>query len=360
MKSSRPKISVRKKRRLPRVGTIPLDPEKVVRLMVNRGLSISDLAIQADISRNTINRLLNREGGYARTLKLVADALRCPVEQILPGDDGDHAENDFKLPPTAEWEPCGLPGPWVTASNGLQFLVCPMRHRHLTQRTGRGKLYELLSVPTDERITLNEHLLRHARVGSKLVNSPFVAETLSVTPVSHGAAWWVIDRWDGGTTLEDRLESEPVWPRALLPNLMREIALGLKALHEAGVVFRELAPSRVLLTEVDGRAVLTDFELAKLLDGRPTVSTTWPDDPYRAPEIDSGEFTVAADMFSWARILVRAATGELPMVMDDVGSLDQARLPRSVTKIVTSCLSLNAAKRPQTVDDVLQAMSAWK
>ena len=63
---------------------------------------------------------------------------------------------------------------------------------------------------------------------------------------------------------------------------MREIAGGLSALHRAQIVMRELAPSRVLLAKSDGRAVLTDFELAKLLAGGPTVSPgeEWPEDPY--------------------------------------------------------------------------------
>lgn len=97
-------------------------------------------------------------------------------------------------------------------------------------------------------------------------------------------------------TLADRLEQGP-WPQAELPRLLHQIALGLSALRAVGVVFRELAPSRVLIADDDGRAVLTDFELAKLLEGAPTVSVPcWPDDPYRAPEVESGHATVQADL----------------------------------------------------------------
>ena len=78
--------------------------------------------------------------------------------------------------------------------------------------------------------------------------------------------------------------------------LMHEIALGLDALHSASVVFRELAPSRVILAADDQRAVLTDFELAKLLDTGPTVSTSWPDDPYRAPEVEDATASERSDL----------------------------------------------------------------
>ncbi len=63
--------------------------------------------------------------------------------------------------------------------------------------------------------------------------------------------------------------------------VMREIVDALARLHESGVVMRELAPSRILITAETFRAVLSDFELAKLLSGAPTVSPDgdWPDDP---------------------------------------------------------------------------------
>ena len=55
--------------------------------------------------------------------------------------------------------------------------------------------------------------------------------------------------------------------------------------------------------------VLTDFELAKLLDGNPTVAGRWPDDEYRAPEIGEEGIDERADLYSWGRILVRAIAG---------------------------------------------------
>lgn len=360
MKTQRQPTNRAQRRSHFRVGTVALDPAKILRLMANRGLSKFSLAAAAEIERNTLNRALNRDGVSPQTAKAIADALEVIVEQLLPGDTATGKEHRFQLPPTNEWEPVEQPGPWLTASNGLQFRVCRMQHRELPEWTGRGKFYDLLGVPTDEQTKHNEYLLRHARVTNQIEDSPHIAKSLSVNPISNQTAWWVIDQWIGATTLADRLGSDSAWSREALPRLMREIALGLKALHQAGIVFRELAPSHVLLAESDGRVVLTDFELAKLLNGRPTVSATWPDDPYRAPEIDSGAATIAADLFSWARVLIRASTGELPAAVDDTTTLTSARIPLAVRRVVASCLSLNATQRPQSIDDLLDALSNWK
>jgi serine/threonine protein kinase len=95
---------------------------------------------------------------------------------------------------------------------------------------------------------------------------PHIVVNHTSTPAAQEEGWWVIDDWVGDKTLADHLETAP-WPKEHLPRLLYEVACGLDALHRAKVVFRELAPARVLMADKDGRAVLTDFELAKLLDG---------------------------------------------------------------------------------------------
>ena len=67
----------------------------------------------------------------------------------------------------------------------------------------------------------------------------------------------------------------------------------------------------MLLRESNDRPILTDLELAKLGEGQPTVSPDeWPDDPYRALEVSGdGPVDARADIYSWARIFMHAATG---------------------------------------------------
>ena len=184
-------------------------------------------------------------------------------------------------------------------------------------------------------------------------------KTRALLEIGDGSGAWVVDRWIGRTTLADRLAAGRMAKEELL-RIMREIALGLEALHKAEIVFRELAPPRVLLADDDGRAVLNDLELAKLLDDAPTVSDGWPEDDYRAPEVDSGNVDVRADLYSWARVLVHAATGGLPECGADADALTRVDLPKGLVRVAADCLSPDADERPQNIQKVIRALKSRK
>jgi serine/threonine protein kinase len=140
------------------------------------------------------------------------------------------------------------------------------------------------------------------------------------------------------------------------------IAAGLLALHEAKVVRRELSPRFVTLRKKDLSPVLTDFELAKLLDGAPTVSPAggWPDDPYLAPEVVSrGTVDGRADLYSWGRVFVRCLTGRLPEPGADADAVRASALPAAVRSVLVACLALPRSDRPASAADVLKALRKW-
>jgi serine/threonine protein kinase len=143
---------------------------------------------------------------------------------------------------------------------------------------------------------------------------------------------------------------------------MRQIANALQTMHATDVVRRELSPRFVIVRSVDRSAVLTDFELAKLLDGAPTVSPKdgWPDDEYRAIETDShANVDARADIYSWGRILIRATCGTLPAKGQEADALANAKLPPAVKRVALSCVAMPRSDRPDSMTKVIAAIKSW-
>ena len=344
-----------------RDGLVHFDKHKLDELRVRKGFSKTKLAEAADVSRNTVRKALESGGVFPNSALAIAKALELddPIPLLLSRDKEDPAAEMGEFLIGAQWRPAEYLGPWITASNGLQFRICRMQHDFEETRQGRGKWYDLLHLSTRNRESRRTHLIRHPEVCERIGLHPHLVDNLSNSPGKDDESWWVVDRWIEGETLAERLSGAP-YPREQLARLMREIALGLDALHTEKVVFRELAPSRVIVAQKDGRAILTDFELAKLLDTAPTVSADWPDDPYRAPEVEDGVASERSDLYSWARILLRAASGEeLPTKGQDSDALTRVGLPKAVWRVGTDCLSPAPSDRPKSVQVVLKAIETW-
>lgn len=354
-------VMARKNRKKIDPRNVYLDEKKLHRARLNRGWAVRTMADEMEIAFNTARSAFAGEGVSPSVAKEFADFIGCTVTDLL-------AERDPRYVPSqlaqcslaeAEWELAEYLGPGMVASNGLHYFVCRMQHRSIASRMGRGKFYHLSFLSTDDAQKKRTQVARHGEVSNRVGPHRHVAENESLLEFGDGSGAWVVDRWIGRTTLADRLADGPL-DRDELLRLMCEIALGLEALHKADIVFRELAPSRVLLAEDDGRAVLTDFELAKLLDGAPTVSDAWPEDVYRAPEVDSGNVDVRADLYSWARVLVRAATGGLPECGADADALTRVDLPKGLLRVAVDCLSPDADERRQNIQKVVRAVKSRK
>jgi serine/threonine protein kinase len=91
-----------------------------------------------------------------------------------------------------------------------------------------------------------------------------------------------------GESLAARLDREGALAPREAAGLAREVALGLAAAHERGLVHRDVKPANALLDRATGRARLTDFGLARAVDGDPTRLTRSGErpgtPPYMSPE----------------------------------------------------------------------------
>lgn len=116
-----------------------------------------------------------------------------------------------------------------------------------------------------------------------------------------------------GPTLDRVIAGSGALPPATVRAVMAQVAQALAAAHAAGVIHRDLKPDNIFWT-TDGRAVVTDFGLARIGAGRGTVEGTVMGTPgYMAPEQVRGTLAGAqADIFGWGAVAYELLTGRPP------------------------------------------------
>ncbi|MFB9679755.1 protein kinase domain-containing protein [Streptosporangium vulgare] len=149
-----------------------------------------------------------------------------------------------------------------------------------------------------------------------------------------------------------------------LHRLATAIATALTAVHEAGVIHRDLKPDNVLLGP-DGPRVI-DFGVARTEDMSLTATGMVAGTPtYMAPEIFMGQrATAAVDVFAWGGIMVFAATGADPFRAESLGGIMHRvlsvqpqldMLPEHLRPFVAASLAKDPRSRP-TARDLLLAL----
>ena len=146
---------------------------------------------------------------------------------------------------------------------------------------------------------------------------------LSVFDVGvEGDSPYLVSEFLEGETLLSRMEGPRLTVRAALEYAI-QIADGLAAAHEKGVVHRDLKPANLFVTR-DGRIKILDFGLAKLIVppvGSLDATATWTTQAgvpigtagYMAPEqVEGREADARADIFAFGAVLYEMLTGRPP------------------------------------------------
>lgn len=151
-----------------------------------------------------------------------------------------------------------------------------------------------------------ERLLEEVRAARE-VSHPNVCRVYDVS--SYAGRTVLTMEFIEGETLAARIARKGRIPRDEAISLARQIALGLSAAHERGVLHRDLKPANVLVDE-RGIARITDFGLAvraERLEGGISREGT---PQYMAPEaLEGREATVRSDLYSLGLVLFEMFTG---------------------------------------------------
>jgi len=184
-----------------------------------------------------------------------------------------------------------------------------------------------------------------------------------------------------GMSLEEHLGNGRTLPVAEVLGLGRQIALGLAAAHERGLVHRDVKPANIWI-EPDGRVKLLDFGLARAQgpdresgEAKPLTEpgTLIGTPAYMAPEQARGlPVDGRADLFSLGCVLYRMCTGKAPFAGQDVlvvllaiagdepppvATVNPA-VPAALSELIRRLLAKDPAQRPASAREVAQRLEA--
>jgi eukaryotic-like serine/threonine-protein kinase len=198
---------------------------------------------------------------------------------------------------------------------------------------------------------------------------------------THLGAPYLVTELLEGKTLTEAIRRGPLPLRKAIDSGV-QIANGLAAAHEKGVIHRDLKPDNIFITK-EGRAKILDFGLAKLMEPNESLSTSAPTVTlpgvamgtvgYMAPEQVRGlAVDRRSDIFAFGAILhemvmgrptfgrptsadtMSAILNEEPFPISQLGP----ETPAAFERVIRRCLEKNPEQRFQTASDLAFALES--
>ncbi|MCG3128397.1 MAG: Serine/threonine-protein kinase PknD [Phycisphaerae bacterium] len=244
---------------------------------------------------------------------------------------------------------------------------------HTIQRAvGRGGFGEVYYALTDsgKQVAL-KYLRDNAEVELRGIahvmnlKSPHLITIYDVKKTDQGDPFVVME-YISGPSLRDLINNDP---QGMSPEkaayFLKGIAAGLSYLHDRGIVHRDLKPGNIFYD--DGYVKIGDYGLSKHISvskhSGQTVSVGTVH--YMAPEIGSGSYTKAIDIYALGVILFEILTGRLPFSGSSMGEIlmrhlseqpDLTGVPEPFASVIGRALAKDPLQRFQDVNDMVDAV----
>lgn len=207
-------------------------------------------------------------------------------------------------------------------------------------RLGREVAVKVLAEQLAQRQGFRDRFLREARLAAALDHPNIVP----IYDYGDENALFLVMPYVSGGSLQQLIREGPM-PSARVATYGTQITDALAYAHQRNVVHRDVKPANILL-HADGRLMLSDFGLAKILNG-PVVKRNRPDagtPEYMAPEQIEGQSDPRADIYGLGVVLYLLLTGRLPFTGSTPGAVMEGHLsrlperPRKVNRAVTPAM----------------------
>ncbi|HEX2602555.1 MAG TPA: protein kinase [Gemmatimonadaceae bacterium] len=253
---------------------------------------------------------------------------------------------------------------------GMGIVYCA-RDRRLKREIAIKVLPPELSFRADIR----QRFLREAETAAQL-NHPNIVPIYTVEE-NDNLVYFVM-AYIKGDNLGVRLQHHGPMPPVEVRRILREVAEALAYAHNRNVIHRDIKPDNIIIDEETGRAMVTDFGIARALtdtgDSRLTATGMAIGTPaYMSPEQSAGDKAIdgRSDLYSLGVVGYQMLCGQTPFVASNTPSMlvkhlserpipvDERwpDLPPDLSRAVMMCLEKDPADRFPNAAAFAQALS---
>lgn len=179
---------------------------------------------------------------------------------------------------------------------------------------------------------------------------------------------YLVQEFVAGPTLLEELAAEGAFGEEKIWAVLQDMLPVLQFIHERSIIHRDIKPQNVLRRNSDGRLVLIDFGVAKLVSetGLHQVGTVIGSPEYMAPEQLRGQSFPASDLYCLGVMCAHLLTQVPPLQMMDLESdrwvwrdflLPERRVSRRLGQVLDKLLQGAVSQRYPSAAAVLEAIA---
>jgi serine/threonine-protein kinase len=229
---------------------------------------------------------------------------------------------------------------------------------------------KLLPPALAARPGLRERFLREARTAARL-SHPHIVPIYSVEE-RQDLVFFVMGYVDGESAGE-RVRRQGPLSNDEVARVIQEVAWALGHAHSHGIIHRDVKPDNILLERGTGRALVTDFGIARAVaEGSSGISGT---PQYMAPEQSAGEHVDGrADLYALGVTAYFLLTGQLPFQSETAAGFlakhagetpppVQLVAPRSTPRLaamIEQLMAKSPADRYASADALVESVQAMR
>jgi serine/threonine protein kinase len=245
-------------------------------------------------------------------------------------------------------------------------------YRAKDRRLKRTVAIKVLPPEMSFQSAIKTRFLREAETAAQL-SHPHIVPIYSVDEL-EGLVFFVM-AYISGDNLAKRLHDKGVLPVEDVRRVSREVADALAYAHERGVVHRDIKPDNILLDANNGRAMVTDFGIARASEGDNRLTATGMaigTPAYMSPEQAAGDRQIdgRSDLYSLGIVAYQMLVGEPPFVATSTPAMlvkhiserptpvSQRRsdVPQDLARAVMMCLEKDPSGRFDSASALVTAL----